>query len=95
MNYDKEYFIKKFEAIPDTEIGGGSLQDCCVLHHCGVVYDGPFYVPTEESKALVMLFGGLKENHFQVVTDVNDGIDDYRKMGETPKKRILNKLKSL
>lgn len=100
--YDKEYFIKKFEAIPDNEIGQGSLMNHCALHHVGVgIVDGKqtgeYYsfmnVPyiTEESFALITLFGGEKPTDFNAIYAVND--DPH--WGKTPKERILNKLKSL
>ncbi len=91
--YDKEYFIKKFEAIPEEEIGKGSLCDHCALWHCGVVN---YRKLTEEAIALNKLFIGTN-NHF-----VNSkyghviSINDHRfEFGKTPKQRILNKLRSL
>jgi hypothetical protein len=95
MKYDKEYFIKKFEAIPDNEIGALSIENHCALHHCGVEYNCGGYKKTDEALALLNLFGNddTDEPDWSRVYDINDGnIGCY---GGTPKERILNKLKSL
>lgn len=91
MQYTKEYFIEKFEAI-DAEfwdIGNyvnPANKDCkCALGHCGQT----FLDTTPESVAL----GKLLDFN---VANINDGINDAsKKYGLTPKERILNALKSL
>lgn len=93
MKYTKEYFIKKFEAIPDKEIGMGELLQHCALWHCGVRLENGGYTSTEESTALIKLFGGNHPEEFNRVYGINDS-KDYS-LGKTPKERILNKLKSL
>ena len=100
MTYNKEYFIKKFEAIPDTEIGESSLRNKCALYHCGVRSIDFYWVPTEESNALLRLFGANfignpKTTDWEKVFNVNDGWRANEILGKTPKERILNKLKSL
>lgn len=92
--YSKEWFIRKFEAIPDDEIRRGSLNKHCALWHCGVRLGEEDYVPTEEAIALIRLFGGEHDKQYSVVFNVNDNsFNGYE--GATPKQRILNKLKSL
>ncbi len=91
MEYTKEYFIEKFEALKSEEIGTGDLKNHCALYHCGVRN----WAPTLEANALSALFGGEYEGDYPVVYDVNDGNGIYSNSGSTPKERILNKLKSL
>lgn len=90
--FTKNYFITKFEAIPANEIGEGNLSRHCALWHCGVRLGEKAYIPTNESTALIMLFGGKYETDYAVVYIVNDGRYED---GKTAKDRILNKLKSL
>ena len=89
-----EYFIKKFEAIPDEEFGAGSLFDQCVLWHCGL---RAYSNPTSDAIALLELFKGheiiLGEDRYvkwDAVYVVND-----TGLGGKPKERILNKLNSI
>ncbi len=89
--YTKEYFIKKFESIKSEDIGQGSLSANCALAHCGVKN----WVETEEADALADLFGAIYKGDYSVVFDVNDGNGIYRNSGETPKDKILNRLRSL
>lgn len=97
MKYTKEYFIEKFKAIPDYEIGRG-IHNHCALWHCGVRDNDLDYISTPEAKALINLFGGKTETENEIeyiaVYAVNDGfgIDSTK---STPKERILNKLQSL
>lgn len=92
--YDVEYFINKFEAIPDHEIGAVRLSAHCALWHCGL--KNGEYVHTDESKALTILFGGDindKSKGFPAVYTINDGgFAINERLGDTPKQRILNKL---
>lgn len=95
MIYDVNYFIKKFEAIPeDLWITGlyYSLDRSgfCALGHCGVTK----IERTEEADALESLFisnlRDIQKVHIKLrlVTSINDGlIDKYNQ--PTPKKRIL------
>lgn len=105
MNFDKQYFIDKFDAIPEDEIGTGSMTNKCALWHCGLrEYDEL----TEEAAALIQLFGGkVQTSHigikvdasttllsdFCYVYEVNDNRPDSK--GTTAKQRILTKLNSL
>ena len=81
-NYDTEYFIKKFEAIPDDKWITGSLENepgyCCALGHCGVKNESRL---NKEGGALQKLFRdfiGLR------VESVNDNNVSYIK------NRLLN-----
>lgn len=104
--YTKEYFIEKFEAIPDElwieiELSDDENPNChCVLGHCGV---SDLDYLTDEANGLIKI---LEPVHTQInkgnsndvwdrVTDINDGIFGCRIFGNTPKQRILNALKSL
>lgn len=87
MEYDIDYFIEKFEAIPEEKWGIGKFSDqdgrCCALGHCG---EGMFH-STEESNALSSLL--------IFPAGINDGDAMWNHLGPTPKLRILNFLKSL
>ncbi len=89
MIYDKEYFIKKFEAIPEEKWATKSFYTydgrCCALGHCGKRY-GSF--STNESSALGII------TLYRTVA-INDGLGDSVKYGNTPKTRIINFLKQL
>lgn len=103
--FDREHFLKKFEAIPDSRWCTGRFhhRGCsCVFGHCGV-QDGVDYetgkwgiLHTPESRALIALFCGQTE-----VIHINDGIAIHRKPGAavahlaTPKQRILAALRAL
>lgn len=105
--YTVDYFIQKFEPIPDDKWTRGAIQDsitgaCCVLGHCGVknVKDGSElperdkdygWLMTDEAYALAdLIFKGSVDNLWML----NDGNREWAKeYGETPKERILNKLK--
>ncbi len=93
MIYDKEYFIKKFEAIPEEEwcVGGFSdgLGAFCALGHCGCLNG----YQTNEGLSLRLLIS--HNNSFGIVR-LNDGsISEVYKYGNTPKMRIINFLKQL
>lgn len=103
--YDKEYFIEKFSAIPEslwvrgtiTVNLGGDAAAHCALGHCGVVVNKGGYVNTPESVALLKLFGATDDADFPAVYRINDwvGISDRFGDGATPKERILKYLKKL
>lgn len=89
MEYTVDYFIKKFEAIPEDNWITASLYDpeigCCVLGWCGV---RSLRYHTSESRALASLLG----IHPNTLYRINDGIADYKHLRmtlETPKQRIL------
>jgi hypothetical protein len=103
--YNKEYFLNKFKAIPDEQwICNGDLQHedkknvGCALYHCGVREDVNHmdYVPTEEALALATLLSKdkhlPKDDYFQIVYRINDGAG-MRDM--TPKQAIINALQEL
>ena len=85
--YNVDYFIKKFEAIPEENWTVGVYEDgdkCCAMGHCGIRDD--FSVPdTYESRELFRL---IFSNYSCHVTNINDGeIEGYQQ--PTPKQRIL------
>lgn len=84
-NYDYDYFIRKFEAIPDEQwairayVAGDSR---CAFGHCGMTNHGAIpKIP--ECAALRELIGG---NH--LVTRINDGVESGYDQ-PTPRARIL------
>lgn len=99
MDYSVDYFINKFQSIPDDNWTIYSLRnvnnpDCrCVLGHCDVTTEnGGNYIYTEESWALYKIFKNLvptlHKNPYLVST-----VNDYKiEWGLTPKERILNVL---
>lgn len=97
MNAD--YFIKKFEAIPEENwcTGVYKLGDrCCVLGHCG-------FHTTEDDQGLRTIHAqapeGIALSELFYTRDlscsrVNDGEDDYYPQA-TPKARILAALRDI
>lgn len=100
MVYDVDYFINKFEGIPENKwttgnmgIMGQTLK--CALGFCGIKKD--YYPETKQSRALSKLFGGkvISQGYYDVsnVYYVNDGIPSglgikYLNIN-SPKQRIL------
>jgi hypothetical protein len=89
-SYDADYFIKKFEAIPEEKWAVGTYEEggcCCALGHCGFRFKREGYsetVTTDEGAALALLF----KSHHRAAPVVNDGYD-HRYQQSTPKARIL------
>ena len=79
--YDIDYFIKKFEAIPEENwICGiyGKGYAHCTVGHC---YDGRSYIENPQVEPLFSIFG-------KYPFAINDGYDkNYQQ--PTPKQRIL------
>jgi hypothetical protein len=90
--YDVDYFIKKFEAIPDSEIGVLSLDNKCALLYCGArVSSRGNYILTKESAALVKILAPISpktSDPGSTVWNINDG-NHYGYKQRTPKQRIL------
>lgn len=89
MKYNLEYFIAKFESIPEYKWLCGEFSDeygeCkCALGHCGVRQE----TDTPEGDYLLEL------TDFDIA-EVNDGVRGYDTLGSTPKQRVVNYLKSL
>jgi len=93
MTYDIDYFIKKFEAIPeelwttDLYVDQDDETKRCALGHCGCA---EFSERNPEADTLFELFveAGMR------VPRVNDGCDP-RFSQPTPKQRILAALKHI
>lgn len=82
--YTIQYFIEKFEAIPEERWTTGTFKDdlgrCCVLGHCG----HNIYRDTEESRYLYNILSG---SNYGAIS-INDGL--HRKYSQhTPKQRVL------
>lgn len=96
MKYTVDYFIEKFEAIPEKMWCRGQFvsgEKRCANGHCGVTDENAI---NNEAKALVAILEPLKEwtwpeyggmGIFEVTANINDGYTKYRQ--ETPKHRIL------
>lgn len=86
MKYDIDYFINKFENIPDDKWTTGKFVDGqgakCALGHCGRNNDEAY---TKESYFLSMLLAPLP------VSYINDAQTVYDQ--PTPKTRILAALR--
>lgn len=85
--YDVDYFIAKFEAIPEGAWCVGAFRkgiQCCALGHCGDSED----VETPEEAA------ALRDVLCWAVARINDG-EDYRYEQPTPKQRILAALRDI
>lgn len=94
-NFDIDYFIAKFEAIPDERWTVGRLTDDegrhCALGHCGDFYPHPI----SESWTLQKIFKngpGCAD-----VVELNDGTQYTGgiELPDTPKARIVTWLKAL
>ena len=92
MEYTVDYFIKKFEAIPEVNWLAGQYASsdnsvCCALGHCHERTDVRTLNPllTQESMALRSLFLGWLGFD---VSDVNDGYEEQYNQ-HTPKSRTL------
>lgn len=99
--YTVDYFIKKFEAIPDANWIVDTYYDwkteaCCVLGHCGVRLIGQTLKKSEEADVLWKIFRDVGLHP----TNVNDCYGQIVKDGviinvpprvifNTPKARIL------
>ncbi len=85
-NYDVDYFIKMFKAIPSSqwtaEVYVNDKGQRCAMGHCWAV--------TGMRPALRHLF----EGHELKAELVNDGLD-FRYLQRTPKARILAALKDI
>lgn len=88
MKYDVDYFINKFEAIPEEEWGTGTYNNLegqkCAYGHCGAPYN------TEETEALDKIRG---PGNWAIAT-INDGKCPLYNQ-DTPKQRILAALNDL
>ena len=91
--YDVDYFIKKFEAIPEkkwcTGFMFGENGTRCALGHCGA--KGVFAELPPEGRALDHLFRNILGVG---VVSVNDNAYECT-VGETPKERVLLQLYNL
>jgi len=89
-----DYFIKKFQKIPSSEIGKGKLADHCAMWHVGIKELRSDYVAkTVEAKAFVKIFG-----NFENIYNTNDRERNFNGIhltGRTPKERILRALKMI
>jgi len=90
MEYNLDYFINKFEKIPEKLWLCGQFSDeygeqRCALGHCG------FRVGKEKTLEGDSLLNLTNLN----IAKVNDGYENYLHYGSTPKQRVVNYLKSL
>jgi hypothetical protein len=92
MEYTIDYFIKKFEAIPEEDMGAGSIYNHCALWHCGVRSGNLDYTATPEAIALGNILKIMYPDNISpldIVFCINDNVLDN---GDTPKECILNAL---
>lgn len=87
--YDVDYFIRKFEAIPEDNWWIGEYNDedgnrFCAYGHCGL-RSKSLNRQNKEADALYALFCSDVKS---IVADINDG-KDIRYLQPTPKQRIL------
>jgi hypothetical protein len=105
-SFTVDYFIQKFEAIPDEKWCQGWVEkptgERCALGHCGVKSERSFWTHSEEALALgKILRPFVLPNH----SDEECGRDDYytavylvndrQRFGCTPKARILGALRDI
>lgn len=91
MKYTVQFFIDKFEKIPENDFGQSCLHNHCALWHCGVresdndEFGG--YTRTDESFALAKLLNPKHKNYGYIETiiySINDSAPQ-----STPRARIL------
>ena len=94
MKHTVDYFITKFESIPEelwntdgNYVNEFSPECKCALGHCGL--DG-----TSEAKSLISLFC-LLNGADRSIPDVNDGVMRISYKQPTAKQRILAALKDI
>lgn len=84
-NYNIDYFIKKFLEVPEENWCIREFVNVkgqfCALGHCGQTPTSATY----EADSLQDLFIGN-------VADINDGKREYKRLGNTPKARIIQAL---
>lgn len=97
--YTVDYFISKFQAIPESLWASGSFSNrgrCCAAGHCGINVESD-YDGNAEAKAFVNIFRTIKISNmgrvyknelFDTVVVVNDGFAEQYPQ-PTPKQRIL------
>lgn len=88
--YNVDYFLNKFDAIPDDQWTTGLYQSvlgdqCCALGHCGMRVG----ITNVESSTLERIFKTHLNFH---VAHINDGAPEFADLGSTPKERIMNAL---
>lgn len=102
-----DYFINKFEAIPEERWTTGTFKriintpekldyQCCALGHLGLKKHDDIFL-NEKAKALQSFFNKDTSGRPSCVpvTNINDDYSERYHKGETPKQRILNALKSI
>lgn len=90
--YTPEYFIAKFERIPDAKWTTGAFKTpsgaCCALGHCGV---SDFTEFTGEGNELDTLFRGAFGRGVVLFNDASYD-KNAQDLGDTPKERVINAL---
>lgn len=85
MNYDVDYFIKKFEAIPEDNWCVGDYKKYAKEQYCAYGHCGMHKGENKETTALGKIFEfGCQMN----IIEINDGGDNRYKQHH-PKQRIL------
>lgn len=97
MNYDVDYFISKFEAIPEEKIGTSQLTGCAYGQCASIVGSTQDGCYTEEGQALSKIMQMVPKAtdeygflHFMqyIPARINNGdVPEYQQ--PTPKQRIL------
>lgn len=97
MEYNLEFFINKFNDIPEDKWTVGTFVDdrgcMCAYGHCGFT-ESSLKNSTEESRALKRLDDDTRTEENSIVL-INDDLINARSFGPTPKQRVVNYLKSL
>lgn len=93
MKYDAMYFLKKFDAIPESKWTTGVFKDergrKCALGHCGSQNEEL----GREGRALISLFNRINESAVAINDfDGIEGVDTHKFLGDTPKERVMNVL---
>lgn len=91
MNYTVDYFIKKFEAIPEYDFGSGSISSHCIYWHCDYTCSYKGQIANALTEIFDKAFGIIPDrngNKQYFVYEINDGFNPSYQQ-PTPKQRIL------
>lgn len=95
IQYDLDFFIKRFENIPQEKWGTKAFNKdgkCCAFGHCGAVksiFDSNMALELSFLLDIQYSTGGA------YLAMVNDGAGETKQYGDNPKDRVVNYLKSL
>lgn len=96
--YTLDYFIEKFEAIPEdewcTQLYVNENNQCCALGHCGVTFEKGSVEGITLNTLSIKALNSPNTGNYMSIINVNDG-EHPKYQQDTPKQRVLAFLKDL